>query len=58
MDKNKSAYKLKGLPPIYYTNLDKSEDRKTYMEEQFFISILMLKQKGRSIWKINLNIGK
>ena len=35
MDKNKSAYKLKGLPPIYYTNLDRSEDRRKYMEDQF-----------------------
>jgi len=35
MDKNKSAYKLSGLPPIYYTNLDRSEDRRKYMEDQF-----------------------
>ena len=35
MDKNKSAYKLKGMPPIYYLNLDGQEDRKIYMENQF-----------------------
>lgn len=35
LDKNKSVYKLQGLPPIYYINLDKSEDRKRYMEDQF-----------------------
>ena len=35
MDKNKSAYKLKGLPPIYYTNLDRSPERQKYMEDQF-----------------------
>tara|TARA_R110000868_G_scaffold48368_1_gene157223 strand:+ start:8525 stop:9334 length:810 start_codon:yes stop_codon:yes gene_type:complete len=35
MDKNKSLYKLNGIPPIYYINLDKSEDRKEYMEDQF-----------------------
>lgn len=35
MDKNKAAYKLKGIPPIYYINLDRSEDRKKYMEDQF-----------------------
>lgn len=35
MDKNKAAYKLKGLPPIYYLNLDEQPERKQYMEEQF-----------------------
>jgi len=35
MDKNKSAYKLKGLPHIYYTNLDRSPERQKYMEDQF-----------------------
>ena len=35
MDKNKAAHKLKDLPPIYYTNLDRSEDRRKYMEDQF-----------------------
>lgn len=35
MDKNKAVYKLRGLPPIYYINLDKSLDRKKYMEDQF-----------------------
>ncbi len=35
IDKNKSAYKLKGLPPIYYLNLDDQPERKEYMESQF-----------------------
>jgi len=35
MDKNKSVHKLKGLPPIYWLNLDADEDRRFYMEEQF-----------------------
>jgi len=35
MDKNKAAYKLKGLPPIYYINLDEQPERAQYMEEQF-----------------------
>ena len=35
MDKNKSAYKLKNLPPIYYLNLDGQPERKKYMEDQF-----------------------
>ena len=35
MDKNKSAYKLKGLPPIYYINLDDQPERVTFMEDQF-----------------------
>ena len=35
MDKNKSAYKLKNLPPIYYLNLDGQPERKEYMESQF-----------------------
>jgi len=35
MDKNKSAYKLKNLPPVYYLNLDGQPERKEYMESQF-----------------------
>ena len=35
MDKNKSSYKLKGLPPIYYINLDDQPERVTFMENQF-----------------------
>lgn len=35
MDKNKSVYKLKGLPPIYYLNLDDQPERRQYMEDQF-----------------------
>ena len=35
MDKNKSTYKLKNLPPIYYINLDGQPERKEYIENQF-----------------------
>lgn len=35
MDKNKAIYKLKGLPQIYYLNLDGQPERKEYMESQF-----------------------
>ena len=35
LDKNKSTYKLKGIGPIYYLNLDGQPERKEYMEEQF-----------------------
>jgi len=35
MDKNKAVFKLKGLPPIYYINLDGQPERKVYMEAQF-----------------------
>jgi hypothetical protein len=35
MDKNKSTYKLKGLPAIYYLNLDDQPERRQYMERQF-----------------------
>jgi hypothetical protein len=35
IDKNKSVYKLKGLPPIYCINLDDQPDRWKYMENQF-----------------------
>lgn len=35
MDKNKAVHKLKGLPPIYYLNLDEQPERAKYMEEQF-----------------------
>ena len=34
-DTNKAAFKLKGLPPIYYLNLDEQPERKEYMEDQF-----------------------
>ena len=35
MDTNKALYKFKGLPPIYYLNLDEQPERRDYMEEQF-----------------------
>lgn len=35
MDKNKALHKLKGLPPIYYINLDGQPERSEYMEKQF-----------------------
>ena len=35
LDKNKSAQKLKGFPPVYWINLDDKVDRAEYMEEQF-----------------------
>jgi len=34
-DRNKSAYKLQGIGPIYYLNLDGQPERKEYMEDQF-----------------------
>jgi hypothetical protein len=34
-DINKSLYKLKNIPPIYYINLDDQQNRREYMEEQF-----------------------
>ena len=35
MDKNKAVFKLKGIPPIYYLNLDEEPERMMYMEAQF-----------------------
>ena len=35
MDKNKAAYKLEGLPSVYYINLDDHTDRRKFMEGQF-----------------------
>ena len=35
MDKNKSAFKLNGLPHIYWINLDRATDRRSFMEMQF-----------------------
>ena len=35
MDKNKAAYKLQNLPPLYYINLDGKPDRRKFMEDQF-----------------------
>ena len=34
MDRNKSTYKLKGLPHIYYLNLDEEPERDAYMKAQ------------------------
>ena len=34
-DKNKAAFKLKGLPHIYWLNLDADTQRRNWMEEQF-----------------------
>lgn len=34
-DKNKSSFKLKGLPPVYWLNLDSDTHRREYMEDQF-----------------------
>ena len=34
-DKNKSAFKLQGLPHIYWLNLDADDNRRQYMEQQF-----------------------
>ena len=33
--KNKATFKLKGIPQIYYINLDDKVDRRKYMEQQF-----------------------
>ena len=35
LDKNKSTFKLQGIGPIYYINLDGQPERKEYMEDQF-----------------------
>lgn len=35
LDKNKSVYKLKGLPLVYWLNLDSDTHRHDYMESQF-----------------------
>lgn len=35
MDKNKSEFKLKSIPPVYWINLDSEEQRRIYMESQF-----------------------
>ena len=32
MDKNKAAYKLKGVPPVYCINLDGEPERWLYMD--------------------------
>lgn len=35
MDKNKSAYKLKNIPPVLWINLDSDNHRRQHMENQF-----------------------
>ena len=35
MDKNKSSFKLEGLPKVLWINLDRFPERREYMEEQF-----------------------
>ena len=34
MDKNKAAIKLKGIPPLYYINIDGEQERDHYMQAQ------------------------
>merc|ERR1711965_752521 len=34
-DKNKSIFKLRGIGPIYYINMDNQPERREYMESQF-----------------------
>ena len=34
-DKNKSIFKLRGIGPIYYINMDNQPERREYMEDQF-----------------------
>ena len=34
MDKNKAAFKLNGLPPLYYINIDGEPERDQYMQAQ------------------------
>ena len=34
-EKNKSLYKLKGLPHIYYINLDEQPNKRDYVERMF-----------------------
>jgi GR25 family glycosyltransferase involved in LPS biosynthesis len=34
MDRNKSLYKLDGLPKVYWINLDRDEQRRDYMNQQ------------------------
>lgn len=34
MDKNKSVFKLKGIPSVFWLNLDKDSHRREYMEDQ------------------------
>ena len=40
MDKNKSAFKLKNLPHIYWLNLDSDVERRKWMEDQFELSLI------------------
>ena len=35
MDKNKAAYKLQNIPPIYYLNIDGQPERRQYVEDHF-----------------------
>ena len=35
MDRNKSAHKLKGIPPVLWINLEADTDRRKHMEDQF-----------------------
>ena len=35
LEKNKAAYKLNNIPPIYYLNLDGQPERKKYVEDHF-----------------------
>ena len=41
-DKNKSAFKLEGIPHVYWLNLDADTHRRDYMESQLDIGRLRI----------------
>ena len=65
MDKNKSLYKLKGLPRILYINLDAEPERAKCLEDQFkylriigeleYRSPIMTPRIGISWWVSQIN---
>ena len=42
MDKNKALYKLKGLPPIYYLNLDEQPEEENIWKSNLSIGRLKI----------------
>ena len=45
-DKNKGAFKLKGMPHIYWINLDADTNRREYMENPVSYTHLTLPTKA------------
>ena len=58
LDKNKSAYKLKGIGPIYCINLDEQPERWEFMSNQFKYWEIEDKERFYRFNTLGYNVGR